>query len=96
MADTKYTPGPWKANQINQYLDFEVTAPDRNNADGFLVVKRIEGINSEANAHLIAAAPELLGALKWALRVHFDILKRHSEPWTDAAKAAITKATEPS
>ena len=38
------------------------------------------------------AAPELLEALEWGLRVWFDILKRDSEPWTDRARAAIAKA----
>lgn len=34
---------------------------------------------------------ELVAALEWALRVHFDVCKRESEPWTDAARAALAK-----
>lgn len=47
---------------------------------------------AEANARLIAVAPEMFEALKWSLRVWFEILHRESEPWTDAALAVIAKA----
>ena len=46
---------------------------------------------SEANARLMAAAPDLLAALKDLLPMWESGIK---EPWVEAARAAIAKATE--
>lgn len=64
----KHTKGPWKAHfdgvgtpyyQYNQY----VTAP---NCGGELIAKVQNMDEAEANAHLIASAPDLLEALEVA------------------------------
>jgi len=51
----------------------------------------LNGLNDKANARLIAAAPELLAALKWAQSRVF-IHEGNSDVY-EAARAAIAKAT---
>lgn len=59
----KHTPGPWKADYAGGYGRRGVFGPN-----GLIITtwaETDEHINeAEANAHLIAAAPELLEALK--------------------------------
>lgn len=89
---TQHTPGPWVA-----FADHpEGAIPVR--ADGLLVAvcrysqnPRIGKENAEANAHLIAAAPELLEALKDVMDRLVD--KHEQDESAVAAHAAITKAT---
>jgi len=79
------TPGPWTTAKGERSV----------NVGSFAKCRFESGLDADelqANCRLIAAAPDLLEALRWALRVHFDILKRESEPWTDAAEKAIAKA----
>lgn len=60
---TNHTPGPWKAN--GGYVD----AREKTVAD----VRAMSGMEvCMADACLIAAAPELLDALKRMLRLHYD------------------------
>lgn len=63
----KHTPGPWKVGiNGNDSLSIWTIAPSTN------VVAVLHDVphenNTKANAHLIAAAPELLEAAKFALR----------------------------
>lgn len=79
---TKHTPGPWKVEprgnlKARQFVE----------AGEFRIVECLTR-DQEANAHLIAAAPELLAALK-------DLLASagYCEPPTmERARAAIVKA----
>ncbi len=94
----KYTQGPWKARLIDLYNEGE------NNfvidASGFEVAVTTDGDieTQEANARLIAAAPEMLEALEYTL----PIMRRYSEVDLDVEgigawqlmKAAITGAKE--
>lgn len=65
--DMKWTPGPWKAD------GYYVYANDQNAKHGLKELANVEGElcttdEDEANRHLMAAAPELYGALsaiKW-------------------------------
>ena len=58
MAET-HTPGPWVAER-RRFGSWTVLSPE-----GFYIVDRVLSITDiEANARLIAAAPELLAALK--------------------------------
>ena len=52
-----------------------------------------DGIGSEANARLIAAAPEMLTALR-AAETAMGALLHYSNPILQAARAAIAKATD--
>ena len=91
---SKPTPGPWKATH-DSHGRFQLIGPDgtpldpdRDNATPG---------EAEANAALIAAAPDLLAALKSMVNYYAP---KHSEWWhgphqvsiTKAAKAAINKA----
>lgn len=65
MSDAKHTPAPW--NLVwwgNERYPFPLSVLADN--DGAWVA-RDGTVSSEANAHLIAAAPDLLEACEWLL-----------------------------
>jgi hypothetical protein len=93
----KHTQGPWRSNypQITAQGDMALTVAvvlyrEDNNARADSAAKT-KG-EAEANARLIAAAPELLAALKAMLNRYGD---KTEHPFCDAsisARAAISKA----
>ena len=88
---TQYTPGPWVARPQGDANDWcLLTADDKWMAafrqNGELMVAR-----QEANARLIAAAPELLEALQELLPLWSSGI---DEPLVKKARAALAKATE--
>lgn len=93
----KHTPGPWR-NMTNQVE----TMPDKGGAvicEVFALEgedRHALGVEADANARLIAAAPELLDVCEIALGV-FAWARDHGaqniEPIADMARAAIAKAT---
>ena len=95
MTDTKHTPGPWaRLSGFSDYIVADspdgrikrdicaVLSPDRWREDG----------EEEANALLIAAAPDLLAALKIASRYFHDNGGNDSYSWLPEIDAAIRKA----
>ncbi len=103
---SKHTPGPWYATgKLTRYVEAridggliqEVAACGPTKADGGY------GPQQEANARLIAAAPDLLEALKELSRSFIgtysddqrsdDEINNHREHWERMARAAIAKAT---
>jgi len=65
MTDVKHTPGPWYFNQ-KYCIGPRVNTYDQ--SDGmFHPLADVYGVNRDANARLIAAAPDLLAAAKRAL-----------------------------
>ena len=60
---SKFTPGPWRAERTpaSAYFDWTVMAPS---GKGRTMHIGIDTDNTEADARLIAAAPDLLAALK--------------------------------
>jgi hypothetical protein len=88
---SKHTPGPWEA------YDFEIWAYGERIAD------TITGVNFEedrANARLMAAAPELLDALRFYMAQFGQDLEYRGIPYDQyqqeadkTARAAIFKAT---
>ena len=95
----KHTPGPWTVNAYNEIesgavricsVDIEETNAGLNGGEG------------QANARLIAAAPDLLEALRLQVSAFDgDALDEIEEGYglataqrVDAARAAIAKATE--
>lgn len=65
----KHTPGPWKhyrrsSTDPDELHRFFIGQPEGNNHIIANTVKEYESIDDEANARLIAAAPDLLDALE--------------------------------
>lgn len=60
--DTKHTKGPWYASRLSEGVWII-----KNEAfDSYIALTHNrEGVHADANAHLIAAAPDLLEALRW-------------------------------
>ena len=83
---TQHTPGPWKVSDKRDADCSVVTSPTGPVAKTYWTQNVPE---MRANAHLIAAAPELLAALK-ALEGSFE--KHRPKTMWDAARAAIAKA----
>lgn len=98
--NTKHTPGPWKLRK-----DYAITA-HCDETETHEPIARAYGDGSienlHANSQLIAAAPELLKALKQTLdlaighacearKINAD--ECESWPWVQRARAAIRKAT---
>ena len=94
-----HTPGPWKfgkeltARSGEWLVSFDAGSKGRGIA---IAETRAGSGNEEANARLIAAAPELLAALETAYMALIGYLPAHRNDVTDAAigaaRAAITKA----
>ena len=93
MNNTKHTPGPWKSNPyVHSMIHGFAVYSDKSCVD-----KIADDIKREADARLIAAAPEMLEALKEAL---LDLESLEGETKDDLCltrieqiKAAIAKAT---
>lgn len=101
MTTAQHTPGPWTYDKGDDYV--------RENATGYCLArvfedsehpdpKYTEQLPQEANARLIAAAPELLEALKRAVTETIDAFKddpigqEYTSGWLSEACAAIAKA----
>lgn len=84
---SKHTPGPWTN---------DLETPWILSSDGSAVAQICSRPLREANAHLIAAAPELLGALRFIL-AFYEPGQRHldTEAWKKAeasARRVVAKA----
>jgi hypothetical protein len=101
----QFTPGPWAAmNRIEQGAPtVEAYLPCINGLSAWVVVadcgapdpseQMFGGMDHEANARLIAAAPELLEALDGLMTLESrGRIMPIGKEW-DAARAAIAKAT---
>jgi hypothetical protein len=96
--EKKYTPGPWKIDPIGDKLDtdtIEIFAGNKWVADAKGVhVGPLRGEEVRANAHLIAAAPELLEVLENIIEgldeAHYPTSMNE---YIKKAKQAIKKAT---
>ena len=96
MSDkTKHTPGPWRTKRegfSTVYVEARI--------DGGLIQEvaacgptEAGRDQQEANARLIAAAPELLEALRGIMKLDEDLCSEGSIEALDKARAAIAKAT---
>jgi len=86
---SKHTQGPWTALQVEHY--WQVSREHEYGATGICQVFHTDPAQMQANAALIAAAPDLLEALT-ALTANLDEGDFISTTRIDAAKAAIAKA----
>lgn len=68
---SKYTPGPWVARAARE-LGWLIFADDDEVVESLDSRERYGTIHSEADAHLIAAAPDLLEALEQVFKVMKD------------------------
>jgi len=68
MTDVKHTPGPWYINQ--KYCIGPRPRADDQSDGMFRPLADVYGVNRDANARLIAAAPDLLDALSVLLNVY--------------------------
>ena len=94
MAKAKHTEGPWRL--IHTYDVDRVTLEEYNHRYGVqirdvgkLMLPRVE--ISKANAHLIAAAPELYEALDELSR-HVQFVVGIAPHYSEMAEAALKKA----
>lgn len=97
MTQSKHTPGPWSYRYWNNCSDNNLLEGYSISTDGHLVpMNTAEGdvYEAEANARLIAAAPDLLEALL-STRDHIDMNALEVSHCKDAEKIrqAIKKAT---
>ncbi|MGP5757726.1 hypothetical protein [Pseudomonas aeruginosa] len=97
---SKHTPGPWHVGGPNKCTIYDKHGQRlANSFEGVMATQRTDS-ECEANARLIAAAPELLEALKGMLEVYGgqyndDCLPKSSSELDliQQARAAIAKAT---
>ena len=88
--NTTHTPGPWTFNGDHVVAGTHTVVADPFASDALF------GGEGEANARLIAAAPELLAALETAVDAIWltgDRFTDHKAAVTDTARAAIARAT---
>jgi len=99
MSTAKHTPGPWHINRNSEWICDIVThhgeLPDGSKSCWNIASISIRREEHQANAHLIAAAPDLLYVLKELL----DMCQRQEDfnddsdgCMFDRASAAISKA----
>ena len=92
----QHTPGPWSAVQFPDEPDWVVIGP--NGDERIATVGGNQQRDAEANARLIAAAPDLLAALQYGLESADafskgkDILDGRMLRFVQKARAAIAKA----
>lgn len=91
-----HTPGPWDSTKVNwDRCLIRHALPGDAHIPGYIAEVNNIGASFEANARLIAAAPELLEALQEAIAELDDSLACPRDEWDfyDKARAAIRKAT---
>lgn len=98
MSVTKHTPGPWEWDGNVWAYDADNEAPwlvqsPWQSVESKTVLKGSIKCDSEADARLIAAAPELLEALV-KLAALYDAMGAPTGPCRLMADAAIAKATQ--
>lgn len=70
---SKHTPGPWSAFYKSKYDEWHVSLPVSGSSMKLaLCPDGIQSENREADAHLIAAAPEMHEALRQCRDLHED------------------------
>lgn len=104
MSETKFTPGPWVENNDDGFSRGSIWAgcsPSGAGAVGTLIANVAgDSAEADANAHLIAAAPDLYAALTDAYEVLGAILEdtdgddgeRIPNPLLVQLRAALAKA----
>lgn len=93
----RHTPGPWKVRFIHNGAPYQIEAPNGDDRKSGAVGKRVTrwgcfmlptSAEAVANAHLIAAAPDLLQALTGLL----EETEGNGCVWERKARAALSRA----
>ena len=103
MSETRHTSGPWRISSDGIWARSPWNAEVR--IATVTICSPMNGIDWQANARLIAAAPDLLevlggladaiGFAEWASPEHAeDLLQAIIKKWHGPACAAITRATQ--
>jgi hypothetical protein len=82
-----HTPGPWRASPFSSVVGCAITAqpdPKKN-------TQMVASTYTEADARLIAAAPDLLAAIR-AILLDVDGANSIFRPSVDLARSALAKA----
>lgn len=90
MIERKFTPGPWMLSGRTVYA---LNDQGFNRFSALVQDAHAPAYELNANARLIAAAPELLEALEQAVTSMQDSGYQNSHVAVRAARAAIAKAT---
>ncbi len=85
-----YTAGPWHITKDTTSGESCTYTKVRDHHDGVIAI--MSTMNEDPNARLIATAPELLEALKWALEQIADDLNPDHQEAFDAAFAVASRA----
>lgn len=99
-----HTPGPWEIARSSQGYPYQIRAPKGHAGPGgirdvtrWAAIGLPSSAEGEANARLIAAAPELLAALQEAVRLYQSYgLVANCLPtgdWINKTRAVIANAT---
>lgn len=95
MSEIKHTPGPWRRSTTAKLC---ILSSSKNHSKTICVMKNPHNPDWEANAALIAAAPDMLEVLQGLLKAVEGHEKRTGvtqfHPSIDKARTAITKATK--
>lgn len=89
----KHTPGPWEYEhelQSDGKWEFEFHSVKTNKKR----MLRMNHSNAEADAYLIAAAPEMYKTLNWLVHLCHDTGKKGGRPEPDKWEEAIKQAEE--
>lgn len=92
MSDTKWTPGPWRITGLSAAKEGEIVGPNHKSDDACdFIAFTFGGLDeSENNAHLIVAAPDLYDALAGCVKWLEE--SPDGERATQLALAALKKA----
>ena len=74
MSTQKHTDGPWHITKETKFHTMGTFITVRDSRDGVIAGTHV---NDKANAHLIAAAPDLLEALRWFADELPSIIRTH-------------------
>lgn len=85
-STTNHTPGPWRVHAVAGLIQ-------EANGHSIAAYTGTSQDEADANARLIAAAPELLAALEHLLALNSGCAPEEEERGWDQARAAIAKAT---
>jgi len=92
MSEAKFTPGPWEWDGDVWDYDYAEEAPWLIGKDNQIILKGEIDCANKANAHLIAAAPDLYEAIKELLYALQDDDNWRTSGVYEDAEAALAKA----